>query len=77
MTTETIFYTEKERTEKKYTVNDAVNAATTILRAKGIKGTCMDKVRGYSMDDKITLEKLNQISEAVIDDTMYWEGRFC
>ena len=65
-------YTYKERTEKKYTVAQALSAAEAILKQKHVKGICMNSVRRYNATDLITLEQLNNISEQIVDDSIFY-----
>ncbi len=63
-------YTLKERTEKKYTVAQAVAAAEVVLKQKHVKGMCMNSVRKWYMGEMITLEQLNRLSEQIVDDSL-------
>lgn len=65
-------YTELDKTQKKYTVEDAVKAATTRL---GNKGVCMNAVCKRSLTDKITLVELNDLADLIVSDSNYYEYR--
>lgn len=67
-----MIYTFSEKTVKKYTVQDAINAADAIVKAKNIRGLCMNAVNRLDRDEKITLVRLNEISEQMIDDSIYY-----
>lgn len=67
-------YTRSERTVKKYTVGQAVASAERVLKSKNItSGMNMTSI-GLNADLKemITLERLNQIADRLVDDTIYW-----
>jgi hypothetical protein len=65
-------YTRSEQTDKKYTVNDAFNVA--VLRCDGRK-ICVDHIYSHhlSYQDAVTLEKMNEIADALVDDTNYYD----
>ena len=64
-------YTKSEKTEKRWTVGQAVKAAE--LRLKGIP-MCVNCLRGryYDMSTKITLVELNQIADSLVDDSHFY-----
>lgn len=62
----------KAELEKKYTVQDAINAASCVLKAKGVRGMCLNKVR-KNVNTKINLEELNTLSQSIVDDSLYFE----
>jgi len=64
-------YTKTEKTEKKWTVGQAVAAAE--IRLKGIP-MCVNALRGwyYDLSTKITLVELNQIADSLVDDSHYY-----
>ncbi len=72
-------FTYAEKTQKKYTVQDAINAAKTIIfqkhKHKNISTNPLRKL-GIEPDDKITLLELNYVSDKLVDDTLYWEGGY-
>jgi len=61
-------YTHAERTVKKYTVADAIAAA----KARTAGSVCLDSVKDRADDEAITLEQLNDIADAICDDTNAW-----
>ena len=61
-------YTESEKTVKKYTVAQAVDAAKILLEGKApINITAIPKSK-----EKITLKELNEISEKIVEDSLYY-----
>ncbi|URA06841.1 hypothetical protein QAY90_gp10 [Xanthomonas phage Langgrundblatt2] len=65
-------FTRSERTERKYTIGQAVASAERRLNKARIKGVCMNAVSRRSLSEKITLEELNRISDAIYDDSVYY-----
>lgn len=63
-------YTKSERTEKKYTVYQAVQSARRRLGPK--RGLCVNALNGLPDCHKITLEELNELQ-----DKMYWDSLYC
>ena len=63
-------FTLSERTDKKYTVGQAVASAKRRLKGRSY---CMNAISGRDLSEKITLEELNRISDAIVDDTNFWE----
>lgn len=64
-------YTKSERTERKYTVHQAVMSVKRRLKDKSI-GICVNALRHRSDDEKITLEELNRLADAIYQDTIYY-----
>lgn len=64
-----MIYTHSEQTQKKYTVEDAVNAAGIILREKG---KAMNRTTQRNLEEKITLVELNNISDDIVQDSLYY-----
>jgi hypothetical protein len=64
-----VIYTESER-QKKYTVQDAVNAA----KARVGGSICVNEVSGMRMDTKISLKELNEIADAICMDTYFYNN---
>lgn len=62
-------FTERERTERKYTIQDAVNAARA--RLDGIP-MCVDTIKGLDLTKKITLVELNEIADSLVLDSHLW-----
>lgn len=67
-----MYYTRSERTEKKYTVEDAIKAAEIVLAGK--VPTCLNPIqaKGYSVHDKLTLVELNDLSEHIVSDSNFY-----
>ena len=61
-------YTNSEKTEKNYTIGQAVVAAR--IRC-GEKTICVNAVCGRNDNEKITLAELNRIADEIVDDTYY------
>lgn len=64
-----MIYTYEDKTDKKYTVRSAVNAAKTILGDNDIKNVILDSLGNMNLDTPITLERLNNLSDKIIADT--------
>lgn len=64
-------FTKSERTVRKYTVAQALASAERRLKNAGVKGTCINAISRRSLSDKITLEELNEISDAIYSDSVY------
>lgn len=69
-------FTHSERTELNYAVRDAVASARRRLNKLGIRPMCINALRRYSYDTPITLEKLNELSDELVNETLYHEGYF-
>lgn len=67
-------YTKSERTVKNYTVLDAFNSAKARLSKLGLHQVCVDKLKGRADEEKITLEELNEISDTLYMDTLWYDG---
>lgn len=68
-------FTLSERTIPKYTVMQAVASARRRLDQIGMKQMCMDALyhpRRLEYTDKITLVRLNEISDRIYDDSIYY-----
>lgn len=67
-------YTHSERAVKKYTVGQAVASAERRLKAQNItSGINMTSIGlNANLKEAITLEKLNQIADRLVSDTIYW-----
>ncbi len=63
-----ITYTHAERTVKKYTVADAIDAA----KARCTGSICTDAIQGRALTEPITLVELNHIADSICDDTALW-----
>lgn len=64
-------YSEKESTEKKYTVAFAVEQARSILRNKHKTNLCcVTSVRKRNPDDLITVVDVNEIIDSIVFDTV-------
>jgi len=62
-------YTHSERTVRKYTVYQAMQSAER--RLKGVP-MCTNAISGRQHSDKITLKELNEISDALYNDSIYY-----
>ncbi|WEM34344.1 hypothetical protein [Xanthomonas phage X1] len=67
-------YTHSERTVKKYTVNQACTSARYRLEKSGLTSLCTNSISGRSGSELITLEELNKIADAIVDDTFMYDG---
>ncbi len=67
-----MFYTHSERTDKKYTVEDAIKAAQIVLDGKAKLCTNALHAKQFCQGDKITLVELNELSERLVDDSRYY-----
>lgn len=64
-------YTLSERTVLKYTIGQALASAERRLKTKRV---CVNAISGRHLSEKITLEELNRISDAIVHDTEYYGG---
>lgn len=62
-------YTHKERTEKNYTVQDAINHAKVRFAGR----VCLDSVAGLDKKEPITLERLNDLADSIVMDSATWK----
>lgn len=70
-----MFYTHADQTEKKYAVAKAIAAAkTTLLERHNIHDVCLDSVSkiDVELNKSITLKELNEMSDKIVDDSVYW-----
>lgn len=61
-------YTFKERTEKRFTKQQAVDAAF----ARYKKPVCADMCKQFP--DMLTTVEFNKLVDAIVDDSMYYDG---
>lgn len=73
-------YTRSEREDKNYTVAQAVSSARQRMslearqrRSKAPRGICVNALRGRPYSEKITLKELNQLAQALVDDSYYYD----
>ena len=66
-------YTFSERTNRKYTVYQAVQSAERLL--KGKVPMCTNAISGRQYSDKITLKELNEIADRLHTDSLYYAGQ--
>lgn len=72
-----MFYTHKERTEKKFTLDDISNAALGIVkdRSKGkLTQICVNCFKGVNETSLFTMEEMNNFTRKIVDDTFYHDG---
>lgn len=70
-------FTRKERTQKNYTVGQAVEQARQVLRSQFPNiGMCMNSARRYESSDSITMEKFSEIVYDLVDDSIYHAGGY-
>lgn len=64
-------FTAAEQTNKRYCVQDAINAAKARLNANhpGV-AMCMNPVGRYNVTDKITLAELNEIQDDLYGESV-------
>lgn len=75
-----MYYTLKERTEKKYTPRQASDAALAIIKeqSKGqLTQVCTNALKGVSDDTLMTLEAMNDYVDTMVADTFYHDGYKC
>lgn len=69
-------FTRSERTEKRYTVGQAVAAAKARLMGNPERRQplplCMNAVRQRDYREAITLAELNEISDALVSDSCFY-----
>lgn len=64
-------YTFSERTVKKYSVGGAVESAKRRLNGLPI---CTDAIRSRTLSDRITLQELNEIADAIVEDSIHYDS---
>ena len=62
-------YTHKEKTEKKYSVYDALAQAKAVLEGKPVCTTSLNK---YGPEEKLTLAELSDLVEQLVSDTRFY-----
>lgn len=67
-----MIYTHTEKTVKKYTVNQAVEAAKVILKDRKVNKCCITSIQKRDLNQKITLEEMNKITEQIVDDSTFY-----
>ncbi len=67
-----MFYTRSERIDKKYTVEDAIKAAVSVLEGKADLCTDALHVKRLHRSDKLTLVELNDLSELLVSDSRFY-----
>lgn len=67
-----IFYTLRERTEKKWSASKAIETALSYLKEKGIEKVCTNAVGSRRSTDLMTLPEFNALVERLIDDSYYY-----
>ncbi len=73
----TMVFTYSERAQENYPLADAITQAKMVLKHHHwIDKICMDKVKGLNLCAFITLERFSKPVEDLVDDTLYWEGRW-
>ena len=65
-------YTRSERTDKKYTIGQALESAKRRLNRIGIARYCVNAIQGRDAGEKITLEELNTLADSIYDDSVYY-----
>lgn len=68
-------FTHAERTNKKYTVGQAVAQAQTVLKEKRLSQVCVNAVGGiaYNRNKQITLEEMSNLVEEMVEDTVFYD----
>lgn len=71
-------FTDSEQSDRKYTVQFAVDQAKIILAASRRKGQasmplCMNSLQRRDLDEKITLFEVNRIHERLVADSFFHE----
>jgi hypothetical protein len=72
-----MIYTNKEKTEKKYTVAQAESAALAIIKDRSngkLTQVCTNATKDYRGGSDITVVKLNELSDQMVNDTFYYDG---
>jgi hypothetical protein len=67
-----MFYTSKEKSEKRYSVGSAESVAREILiNNHNITSVCVDALRFRNLDVMIALPEFNDIVEQLIADSLF------
>lgn len=72
MKKEKVFYTLSERTEKKYTVEDAVELAKKVLWKNKIKANLTPVNKFKSLKEALTLEEVNVLMDDIISESQHY-----
>lgn len=65
------FYTPSEKTDRKYTIYQAVQSARARLGSR-FPSVCTNAIAGRADSERITLQELNQIADQIVLDTKYY-----
>lgn len=64
-------YTISEKTEKKYTIAQAIEVARILCNGQPV---CSNAISGRALNEKITLVELNLLSEEMVSDTYFYNN---
>ena len=70
-----VIYIQSEKTNKKYTIGQAVEMAKNVLQSKrghAHTALCTTAVKSRNRTEKITLVELNQLIESMVNDSTYF-----
>ena len=67
-------FTHREKTVKNKTVGDAVAAAKSALKEHGITKYCSNAITFRTLDEKITVQEMSRLVEAIVDDTRFYNN---
>lgn len=66
-------FTLSERTEKKYTIQDAMDAARALLKDKyRCHSLCINSISHRDLQEKITMLTVNELVVRLVDDTLFY-----
>lgn len=75
-----INYTHKEQTLRTHTVAHAVEIAAMLIRERwnsvfDPSKLCLDSIKSLTFDTKITMQRLNDMVDRILDDTFIHNGQ--
>lgn len=65
-----VVYTDSERFQKNYSVGYAIECARLVLTERRITDILPSTIANLNIKEKITLERLNEISERIVKDNV-------
>jgi hypothetical protein len=67
-------FTHREKTVKNKTVADAIAAAKSVLKERGITKYCINAVSRRDTNEQITVEEMSNLVEKIVDDTHFYNN---
>lgn len=73
----TSIFTYRERTVRKYSWSDVMAAVTARMEKYPGLGICMNSAPATKESDMFTLVELNRLASSIVDDSLYYGGKWC